>query len=354
MPFDLPNPADPTWQRYSRQMLFEPIGPHGQRRLSAARVTIVGCGALGCTLADILVRAGVGFVRICDRDFVELDNLQRQALFDEDDASAALPKAEAARRKLIRINSQVSVEGIVTDVNPSNIERLTDGSHLILDGTDNFETRYLINDVAVKHGRPWVYGAAVAASGLCLAVLPGVTPCLRCVFEEPPPPEVSPTCDTVGVLGTLVRVVACLQATEALKILTGRLEDVNRRLISLDIWSGRFTAVHVGNTTQHADCACCRHHRYDYLSGERFSVAAHLCGRDAVQVRRKGDQPLDLPALAERLRPVTHGGIRLNAFLLKAVIDGFELTIFHDGRAIVKGTDSPDAAKTLLARYVGL
>lgn len=354
MPSDAPSPMNPIWSRYSRQILFGPIGPEGQQRLAESRVVIVGCGALGSTLAETLVRSGVGFVRICDRDFVELDNLQRQTLFDEDDVAAALPKAEAARRKLVRINSQVTVEGIVTDVNPSNIERLTDGSHLILDGTDNFETRYLINDVAVKHRRPWVYGAAVASSGLCLAVLPGVTPCLRCIFEEAPPPEETPTCETVGVLGTLVRVVASLQATEALKILMGRLDDVNRHLVSLDIWSGRFTAMHVGDAADRADCACCRHHRYEYLSGARFSVASHLCGRDAVQVHRKGEHAVDLPALADRLRPVARGDVLVNSFLLKVAIDAFELTVFPDGRAIIKGTNSPDTAKTLYARYVGL
>ncbi|MGB9626331.1 MAG: ThiF family adenylyltransferase, partial [Phycisphaerae bacterium] len=232
-------------ERYSRQILFEPIGEAGQRRLLASRVTIIGCGALGTAMANAMVRAGVGFVRIVDRDYIELNNLARQSLFDEQDIAENLPKAEAARRKLARINSQVAVEAVVADANRHTIETFADGADLLLDGTDNFETRFLINDTAVKHGIPWIYGACVAATGLAMPILPRVSPCLRCVFEQAPPPEMTPTCDTVGVLGPLVTMVASHQAMEALKILTGRLDAVNRRMVHFDAWSGRIAQINM-------------------------------------------------------------------------------------------------------------
>lgn len=347
------NPPDASWQRYSRQMLFAPIGEAGQRKLSTSNVTLIGCGALGSVLADILVRAGVGRIRICDRDFVEYDNLQRQVLFDENDVTDGLPKAEAAHRKLARINSQVQIEAVVTDVNPANVETFVAGADLILDGTDNFETRYLINDVAVKSGSPWVYGAAVAETGLCLPILPGETPCLRCLFEDAPPPEMSPTCDTVGVLGPLIHQVAGTQAVEALKILTGHREAVNRHLVSIDAWSGRVTNVNVAGVRDRSDCICCKRHRYEYLSGDRIGSATNLCGRDAVQVNRKGDRPVDLAALAEKLKSVADGQVRANAYLVKVRIGEHELTVFADGRAIIQGTRDPDAAKVVYAKYVG-
>jgi molybdopterin/thiamine biosynthesis adenylyltransferase len=345
--------TDASWQRYSRQMLFAPIGEPGQRKLSASSVTLIGCGALGSVLADIMVRAGLGRIRICDRDFVEYDNLQRQALFDESDAADGLPKAEAARRKLVRINSHVEIQAVVTDVNPANVETLVAGADLILDGTDNFETRYLINDVAVKTGRPWVYGAAVAEMGLCLPILPGETPCLRCVFEDAPPPEMSPTCDTVGVLGPLIHQVAGTQAVEALKILTGHREAVNRHLVSINAWSGRITNISVAGVRDRTNCICCKQHRYEYLAGDRISSATNLCGRDAVQINRKGDRPVDLNVLAEKLAPVADGHVRVNAYLVKARIGDHELTVFADGRAIIQGTRDPDVAKVVYAKYVG-
>jgi len=344
---------DPDLRRYSRQVLFAPIGQAGQRKLRASRVTLIGCGALGSVLADTMVRAGVGYLRIADRDFVELDNLQRQVLFDEDDAAAGLPKALAARAKLVRVNSQVHIDAVVTDVNPGNIERLIEKSDLILDGTDNFETRYLINDAAVKHGIPWIYGAAVAANGLCLPILPGETPCLRCVFEEAPPPEASPTCDTVGVLGPLIHMVAGMQANEAIKILAGRLDAVNRCLVSIDAWSGRITNINVAASRERGNCVCCGQRRYEYLEGGRTTPATHLCGRNAVQIHRQGDRPVDLAAIADRLRPVA-AEVRVNEYLLRAKIDRYELTLFPDGRAIIKGTDSPDTAKSVYARYIGV
>jgi adenylyltransferase/sulfurtransferase len=333
-------------------MLFAPIGPDGQARLASSRVVIIGCGALGSALAEQMVRAGVGQVRVCDRDFVERSNLQRQALFDENDVRDNLPKAEAARRKLAIINSETSVEAVVTDVNPDNAERLCDGADAILDGTDNFETRYLINDVAIKHSIPWVYGAAVAASGLVLPILPGETPCLRCVFDEAPPVEHCPTCDTVGVLGPLIHVVTGLQAVEVLKILVGHQAAVNRHLVSVDLWTGRLTSVNV-DAAAGEDCVCCQQRRFEYLDWQRFPSAASLCGRGAVQINRKGDASVNLAALADRLAPVAGDSIRVNEFLLRAKIDRYELTVFPDGRTIIEGTGDPDVARSVHARYVG-
>jgi adenylyltransferase/sulfurtransferase len=292
-------------------------------------------------------------VRICDRDYVETDNLQRQTLFTEQDVADGLPKAEAARRRLSGINSTVTVEGIVTDVNPSNIEELVSGADLMLDGTDNFETRYLINDVAVKHAVPWIYGAAVAAVGLAMPILPGETPCLRCVFEDAPPPELSPTCDTIGVIGPLIHLVAGAEAADALKILTGNRDAVTRHLTSIDAWSGRYTPIHVQSARERGDCVCCRQRRFEYLEGDRFGSAGHLCGRGAIQIHRTGGPTVDLRALADKLERVAGGTIRVNEYLLQATVGEYEITVFVDGRALIKGTDDPDVAKTVYARYVG-
>ncbi len=350
----LPMPAfDPALVRYSRQMLFEPIGEAGQRKLAAARVVLVGCGALGSVLADSMARAGVGSLRICDRDFVELDNLQRQTLFTEQDVADGLPKAEAARRRLGGVNSAVTIDAVVTDVNPTNIEPLVAGADLILDGADNFETRYLVNDVAVKCGIPWVYGAAVASNGLAMAIVPGDTPCLRCVFDDAPPPETSPTCDTVGVIGPLIHLVAGVQACEAVKILCGLRDAMNRHLVSIDAWSGRFVNINVQGARDRADCVCCRQGRFEFLEGNRISSAGHLCGRGAIQINRTGDRTLDLSALARKVQPVAGGPVRVNEYLLQATVEAYEITVFVDGRALIKGTDDPAVAKAVYARYVG-
>ncbi len=340
-------------ERYSRQVLFEGIGPEGQRRLLTSRVVLIGCGALGSAIAETLVRAGVGHLRVCDRDYLELNNLQRQTLFDESDVAANLPKAEAARRRLNRINSEATVEAVVADVGPGNIEAHIRGADVILDGTDNFETRYLINDAAIKHGRPWVYGAVIGGCGLCLPILPGQTPCLRCVFESPPPPELTPTCETAGVLAPAVSVVAALQCIEALKILTGRLPEVKRGLMSIDVWTGRMVDLNVAGADPQQQCPCCKQRRFDYLEGRAATSAASLCGRHAVQVNRPGGLRVDLAALAAKLRPVAAGPVNCNEFLLRATIEGHDLALFADGRAIIKGTDDPDRARTLYARYVG-
>lgn len=346
-----PSPLD----RYSRQVLFEGIGREGQERLLESRVTLVGCGALGTVLANTLVRAGVGFLRICDRDYIEPNNLQRQVLFDESDVLAGLPKAEAAARKLRAINSEVQIEGLITDVDPSNIERIIDGAHLLLDGTDNFETRYLINDASVRFDLPWVYGAVIGATGLMMPILPGETPCLRCVFESAPPPEMSPTCDTAGVIGPAVNVVASLQAVEAMKILMGHLDEVNRSLVSIDVWSGRIVPMNMDAASRQVDCPCCGQMRFEYLDRKATSSSTTLCGRDAVQISPAGraNDSVDLAALAGRLTSASPGSVTHNRFMLKAELGKYTLTVFPDGRAIIKGTKLPEEARTVYAKYVG-
>ncbi len=339
--------------RYSRQMLFAPIGEEGQRKLLASRVTLIGCGALGTVLANTLARAGVGFLRVVDRDFIELNNLQRQVLFNEDDIAANLPKAEAAKRKLQRINSRIEVEAVVTDVNHRNVEQLAEGADLLLDGTDNFETRFLINDLAVKTGRPWVYGACIGATGLSMPILPNDTPCLRCIFEQAPPPEMNPTCDTAGVLGPVVNMVASHQALEAMKILMGRFEAVNRRLLNFDAWSGRVAMLNVQKAYQGGDCPCCKRKEFEYLEGKFGSSATTLCGRNAVQVTPPAGTRIDFAAIAEKIKSAAKADPRFNAFMLKAAIDDYELTVFADGRAIVKGTNKPDEARSVYAKYIG-
>lgn len=319
--------------------------------MATARVVLIGCGALGTVLADTLVRAGVGHLRICDRDYIERDNLQRQVLFDEDDIAANLPKAQAATAKLRRINSEVTIEAEVTDVNHTNIERLADGAQLLLDGTDNFETRFLINDFSVKSGTPWIYGAVIGSTGLSMTILPGDTPCLRCVFEDAPPPEMNPTCDTAGVLASTVHLVAGLQSVEAIKLLIGKSEDINRHLVHLDVWSGRFVNMKVQSAFDDGDCPCCKKREFDYLSGKLGSAATTLCGRNAVQVSALGE--VDLAGIAEKLRPIASAPVQHNPFMLRVRIEPYELTLFADGRGIIKGTDDPEKGRSLYAKYLG-
>lgn len=341
---------DPELARYSRQTLFAPLGEAGQRALRRGYAVIVGCGALGSVLASTLARAGVGKLRIVDRDFIELDNLQRQILFDEHDIAANLPKAEAAARKLRRINSAIEIEPMVSDVNAGNAERICGDADIILDGTDNFETRFLLNDLAVKNRQPWVYGACIGAEGLVMPIFPGEGPCLRCIWEEAPPPGTSPTCDTAGVLGPVVSVVASLQALEALKILAGRLEAVNRNLVTLDLWSGSIRNLNMQSAREQGDCPCCKQGRYEYLSGEKASAASALCGRNAVQVLPASGSRVNLKQVSERLRS---GRPALNEFMLRFQVEQFAVTLFADGRAIVKGTNDPVVARSVYAKYVG-
>ncbi len=344
---------DPQLARYSRQVMYERIGADGQRKLLGSRAVLFGCGALGSVSANTLVRAGVGFLRICDRDFIERDNLQRQVLFDEDDIAANLPKAQAAANKLRRINSEITVEPVVADVNPGNIEELSRGMDVLLDGTDNFETRFLINDLAVKSNRPWVYGAVIGATGLCMAIVPNDTPCLRCVFEEAPPPEMNPTCDTAGVVGPAVNLVASLQAMEAIKLLMGRRDQINRHLVHLDAWSGRLVNMKVQSAYDDGKCPCCRGREFSFLDGHFSGTTTSLCGRDAVQVVPSGKRRMDFNVIAAKLGPVALEPVRFNEYMLRAKIDRFELTLFPDGRVIVKGTADVDRARSIHAKYLG-
>lgn len=337
--------------RYSRQVLFPGIGTAGQQRLLAGRVTLCGCGALGTVLASTLARAGVGHLRLVDRDFIETNNLQRQILFDEQDIADNLPKAEAAVRKLRRINSTIEIEPVVTDIDHTNILSLLEGADLVLDGTDNFETRYLINDAAVKTGIPWVYGGCLGSHGQSMTILPGETPCLRCVVETSPPPGMTPTCETAGILGPIVNVVASLEAAEALKILSGHREHVNRFLTVVDVWENSIRQLKIAGLREAVDCPTCRRHEFDWLEGKLGSHTTSLCGRNAVQIAQRAGERLRFDELAEKLRGV--GRIEYNRFLLRLEVDGYQMTVFPDGRAIIKGTDDVSAARSLYARYVG-
>ncbi len=334
--------------RYRKQTLFAPLGREGQDRLGRARVTLVGLGALGSTLAMHLVRAGTGFVRLCDRDFVELDNLQRQILYDEDDVRSALPKAAAAAARLARINSGVRLETRVCDVNPGNVEALIADVDLVLDGTDNFETRFLLNDACVKLGRPWVYGGVVGSYGMVMSVRPGTGPCFACLVGELPAPGTSPTCDSAGVLNSAVGVVASLQATEALKLLSGHPEALSPGLQTLDLWHNTSQTVRVPRAP---DCPACVRRRFRHLEDGAAGSAVTLCGRNAVQICPPPGATLDLADAEKRLAAL--GPVRRNEYLLKVSVDGCELTLFPDARAIVQGTDDPARARSLYARYVG-
>ena len=347
-----------VYERYSRQILFGEIGEAGQQRLLESSAVIVGCGALGTALANLLVRAGVGKLRIVDRDFVEPSNLQRQTLFEEADAAEALPKAVAAERRLRSINSGVLLEGIVADVTPKNAEDLLRGFPLILDGTDNFETRFLLNDVAIDLRVPWIYAAVVASYGVTLTVRPGETACLACALESgsgngshaaasSAPAGAEDTCDTVGVLGAAAGVIASIEAAEAIKLLVGKAGSSGGRLVSFDVWSGRFQSVRVA---RNPECRACARKDFRYLEGE---AQPHLtmCGRDSVQIHERRRQ-LDLAALGRRLAP-TVAEVRENGFLLRFRVPPYEMTIFADGRAIIKGTRDASVARSLYARYIG-
>ena len=335
--------------RYSRQILFDGIGPAGQAKMISGRVALVGCGALGTVQASLLVRAGVGTVRIIDRDFVEESNLQRQILFDEEDVRSLLPKAVAAERKLRAANSLVNVEGLVEDVNPSSIGRLLEGFDLIVDATDNFDVRFLVNDFAVKNSIPWIYGACVGSYGLTFTILPGETACLRCVFENAPPAGLSPSCDTAGVIGPIVGSIASIQVAEALKILSGRRERVHRRITTLDLWDNRRDLIEL--PPRDPECPCCGKGEFPYLEGALGADASSLCGRNSVQIRRRDGARIDLEELAGRLSSL--GQLEKNRFLVRAAIDKYQLTVFADGRAIISGTYDLGVAKSLYARYVG-
>jgi molybdopterin-synthase adenylyltransferase len=333
-------------ERYSRQILFAGIGAEGQRRLAQGRAAIVGCGATGSILAGLLARAGVGTLRIIDRDYVEASNLQRQALFDEADAGASLPKAIAAGRKLAALNSEIVVEPEVADLTPENIDRLLSGTQLLLDGTDNFETRYLINDFALQRGLPWIYCAAVGSYGITMNILPGETACLACLFPESPRGALE-TCETAGVVGPAVSLIASVAAGEALKLLAGVREQLRRTLLSWDIWTNRASALQIGGPRP--DCAVCGRRDFVHLAGEGRPQIT-LCGRNSVQIHERA-RPVDFVLMSERLK--LHGTVRHNEFVLKFWHEPYEFTLFPDGRAIIKGTSDTAIARSLYARYIG-
>ena len=354
--------------RYHRQMLLPDFGEEGQQRLKASTALLLGCGALGSVAAEMLARAGVGHLVIVDRDFVELTNLQRQVMFDENDVTEGIPKAEAAKRKLATINSDVEVTAIVDDINDTNIERYAEGADVLLDGLDNFETRYLANDLAVKTATPYVYGAAVGTTGMAFTILPRTdgaapwktegrdlsTPCFRCLFEEAPPPGTTPTCDTAGVISSATGIVANHEVAETLKVLTGNYDRCSRTLLNMDLWHNEIMQLKVADADD--ECPCCGQRQFDYLDGKAGSSADTLCGRDAVQLRhRQSANGIDLATLSTRLSE--HGEVRANEFMLRADIRDqehhYEITLFPDGRAIIKGTDDAGVARSVYARYIG-
>jgi len=342
---------DPALARYARQIIYGGIGQAGQRALLKARVTIIGVGATGSVLANHLTRAGVGHLRLVDRDFVELNNLQRQLLYDETDVTGMLPKAVAAAARLRRINSEIEIEDVVADVTPANISGFVADADVVLDGADNFTTRYLINDICVKLGKPWIYCGVIATYGMTMTIRPGVTPCLRCVVGELPAPGSVPTCDTVGILGPIVTLMGSIAATEAIKLLVGQ-GALNPGMIHVDLWDNSFDQFELGG--RRPDCPTCGQHAYPFLNAEIGTRTTVLCGRDAVQVSVVGAQGLSLPDLATRLQAAGAETVQANFYLLRAQIEGHEFTVFSDGRAIIKGTADEAVAATLYARYVGI
>jgi molybdopterin/thiamine biosynthesis adenylyltransferase len=336
-------------ERYSRQILFAGIGEEGQRRLVGSRALIIGCGALGSAQAEALARAGVGRLRLVDRDFVEASNLQRQTMFTESDARERLPKAVACVNRIALINSEIQAEAEVLDVNHTNVERLVKDCDVVLDGTDNFATRYLINDACVKHRVDWIYGAAVGSYGVTMTVRPHVTPCLRCVFEEAPPAGSAQTCDTAGVIMPIISIVAAVQVSEALKLLTGKTETLHNSLMQFDVWSNEWRRIALKRPS--AECPACGRGEFETLEAESGEFAAVLCGRNAVQVSPPKPTRLDLDTLSERLRAL--GEVKANDYLLRFRAGDYELTVFQDARSIIRGTDDVTTARALYAKYVG-
>lgn len=344
---------DERERRYSRQILFSPIGKEGQEALARSRVGLVGLGALGATLAEMMVRAGVGTLVAIDRDVVEASNLHRQGLYRERDAEERLPKAEAARRALAEINDEVHLELTVGDFNSGNARELFEGCDLILDGTDGFATRYLINDLAIDLGIPWIYGACVAATGMTAVIIPEETPCLACLFPEPPPAGAAETCDTAGIIAPAANIVASMQVTEALKLLVGDRDRVRRGLLSFELWPFRMVEIGArGTNGPRDDCPACQKKERRWLDATTATRTVSLCGRDSVQVLPGERHELDLAALAERLRGV--GTVDLNGFALTLAVEPYEITVFRDGRGLVKGTSDGGEARSAFARYTGI
>jgi molybdopterin/thiamine biosynthesis adenylyltransferase len=341
----LPPQSDSSQERFSRQIRFAPFGPEGQENLKAATAVIIGCGALGTVQASLLARAGTGTIHLIDRDYVEKSNLQRQVLYTEADAAQGLPKAEAARRHLLEANSGIQIEAHVSDLNSENAGDLLGSADVLLDGTDNFETRLLVNDYSVRDGIPWIYGAAVGSYGIAMPVMPGDAACFRCIYPEPPA-GAQPTCETAGVLGPVTSLIGSLQAMEAIKILGGRTESVRRRIFTVDLWHGPLRETRM--PPRDPDCPCCGRRDFRWLNGRRAPVS--LCGRNAVQIHELG-RPLDLAELARQLEGL--GTVRSNEFALRFTTGDYEITVFPDGRAIIKGTTDIGVARGIYARYIG-
>jgi len=337
--------------RYSRQILFEGIGEEGQALLAKSKAVIIGCGALGGVQAETLARAGVGELVLVDRDFVEESNLQRQIMFDESDALNRLPKSVASATRIARVNSEIRVEPLVTDVNYENIEEIIAGASVVMDGTDNFETRFLINDACVKRLTPWVYGAVVGAYGVTMTIVPGHSPCLRCVLEALPDPGSGPTCDTAGVIMPAVTTIASIQSAEALKVLTGQMSKLHSSLITIDLWDFQLKRLDLSKIDSSDSCPVCSKGEFEFLRGAGRQVTTTLCGRNAVQIAKSGRAAVDLAALAERLEPA--GEVAFNEFLLRFRVDGYDITVFRDARSIIRGTTDPAIARGLYARYIG-
>jgi adenylyltransferase/sulfurtransferase len=338
----------PDFERYSRQVLFSGIGEDGQNRISRSAVLIIGCGALGTMLANHLVRAGVGSIKIVDRDYVELSNLQRQVLFDEADVRKQLPKAVAAVEKLKQINSDIRIEPLILDVNAKNMESMLTKIDLVLDATDNMETRYLINDACIKRDIPWIYGGVIGATGMTMDVIPGKSACLRCLSEAPPAPGSMPTCETEGVLSSAPAVIASIQAIEALKIMVGH-HPVGGELVHIDLWENESNRFQVN---RRSDCPACVNRQFSFLEGASSTEVFSLCGRNAVQITSGGDIQLDLSGLKKRLAPL--GTVSDNGFFLTFQVESYELIIFPDARTIIKGTTDESVARGLFAKYIGI
>ena len=336
-------------ERYSRQILFSGIGEDGQRRLLESRALIIGCGALGSAHAESLARAGVGHLRIADRDFVEASNLQRQTMFTERDAAERTPKAIAARKHIAEITQDIEVAAEIADVNNSNIEQLIKDCDVVLDGTDNFATRYLINDACVKHNVNWIYGAAVGSYGVSMTIRPHESACLRCVFEEAPPAASAPTCDTAGVIMPIISIVAAVQVAEALKLMTGNDDALHRSLMQFDVWRNEWRKINPGPPSP--ECPTCGLGQFTTLDAVAGDFAAVLCGRDAVQISPAEATKIDFESLAERLRP--SGDVKFNDYLLRFRVEDFELTVFQDARSIIRGTSEIKTARSIYAKYIG-
>jgi len=313
---------------------------------------LVGCGALGCTSANLLARSGVKCLRIVDRDYIEESNLQRQSLFDEEDINKNLPKAIAAQKKLQKANSHIQIESAIVDLNPSNVETLLENANIVIDGTDNFVTRFLINDYCVKKGIPWIYGACIGSTGLTMNIIPSKTPCLRCVLENIPPPGTTETCDTEGIIAPIASMIASIQVAEALKILTNNFDTLSKGLVKIDLWCNEIKRLHVEDVEEKINCVTCKQHHYEFLSRDKYSMTSTLCGRNAIQILHSNGSKLDLTKLAARLEKV--GNVSFNSFLLRLKLDKYELTVFPDGRSIISGTNDVSTAKGLYAKYIGM